>query len=297
VRLPSFGRRVSAPIDFDALPDDDFIVGAYHYLYGVKPDPGGMETFRNHLRDGTRTRRTMLAEMRGVDDWWLQRYLDPLISLHLSRRLWVLQLPPARRILDLGGTDMSSPAGALVKMGYPYHFERLAIVDLPPDQRHPLYNATHGAGTVESSLGPVEYHERSMTDLSVFEDASFDLVMSGQSIEHVTQEDAARALAEAHRVLRPDGYLCLDTPNGAACRLQMGGEGVTNPDHEIEYTHREMTGMLERAGFRIELERGLNFLPETFASGTFSFEELARYVGVFADIERCYLLAYICRPR
>ncbi|MCU1376339.1 MAG: hypothetical protein JWO68_3625, partial [Actinomycetia bacterium] len=39
----------------------------------------------------------------------------------------------------------------------------------------------------------------------------------------------------------------------------------------------------------------LNRLPESFATGTFSFKELARHVGVFADVEHCYVLAYGCR--
>jgi predicted SAM-dependent methyltransferase len=287
--------RRSRRTHFDDLDDHDFVVGAYHYLYGISPDDGGLANYIDHLQNGTLTRRTMLAEMRGLDDWWLQRILDPLISLHLSRKLWVQQLPRAAHILDLGGTDQSSAEGSLVRMGYPYPFERLAVVDLPPDDRHPLYAMTHGAGVVHTALGPVEYHERSMVDLSVFGDESFDLVMSGQSIEHITEAEAEVALREIHRVLRPGGHLCLDTPNGAACRLQLGGPGVTNPDHEIEYTHLELSRKLEGAGFVIERAQGLNHLPSTFATEEFRFEELARHIGVFDDIEHCYLLAYRCR--
>jgi SAM-dependent methyltransferase len=283
-------------LDVDRLDDEDYVIGAYHFLLGMAPDPDGLRNYVQHLRNGTRTRESMLSEMRGLDDWWLQRVQNPHISMHLSRKLWVQQLPPARRILDLGGTDQNSADGALLALGYPYEFDLLAIVDLPPEQRHDLYDVIH-TGRVETRLGPVEYHHRSMTDLSVFEDGSFDLVFSGQSIEHVPEAEAEIVLAEARRVLRPGGHLYLDTPNGLACRIQLAGTGaqVTNPDHDIEYSPTELRSKLEAAGFVVELARGLNHLPQSFATGTFSFEELARHVGVYADIEHCYLLAYGCR--
>lgn len=279
-------------IDFDALDDENYVVGAYHYLLAMRPDDGGLRNYVEHLRSGTLTRETMLAEMRGLDDWWLQRILDPHISLHLSRELWVQQAPRAARIVDLGGTDQSSDHGALVTLGYPYRFEQLTIVDLPPEERHDLYGAVHQ--NVTSPLGPVEYVHGSMTDLSFVDDASVDLVFSGQSIEHVTAEEGDVVFQEAMRVLRPGGHLVLDTPNRAATRLQLG-ESFSNPDHKVEYTHAELSAKLERAGFVVEVARGLNLLPETFETGVYSTEEMARHLGVFADIERCYVLAYSCR--
>jgi len=285
------GRR---RIDFESLDDESYVIGAYHYLLEMRPDESGLRNYVEHLRNGTRTRRTMCSEMRGLDDWWLQRILHPEIALHLSRKLWVQQLPRAARILDLGGTDQHSANGALVALGYPYPFEELTIVDLPPADRHDLYGATHGRGRVQTPLGPAEYVDRSMTDLSPFADASYDMVFSGQSIEHVSEDDGDVMLREAFRVLRPGGHLCLDTPNRAATELQLG-DGLSNPDHELEYTHAQLSEKLERAGFVIELARGLNLVAGAFESGVFSTEELARHVGVFSDIERSYVLAYVCR--
>jgi SAM-dependent methyltransferase len=280
----------------DHLDDEAYVVAAYHFLLGMDPDPAGLDNWVTHLRTGIRSRPVMLAEMRGLDDWWLARVTNPLLALHQSRKLWVQQLPPARRILDLGGTDQNRAQGALVSLGYPYDFEQLDIVDLPPEERHGLYD-TIWSGRHETPRGPVEYHHRSMADLSAFPDESYDLVFSGQSIEHVTEADADVVLAEARRVLRPGGHLYLDTPNGLACRLQLAGTGrtVTNPDHEIEYTPSELRSKLDAAGFVVELERGLNFMPEAFATGSFTEVELAHNVGVFADVDRCYLLAYGCR--
>ena len=47
-----------------------------------------------------------------------------------------------------------------------------------------------------------------------WEDASFDRVLSGDVIEHLDPPDGERMLREAHRVLRPGGWLVLHTaPN------------------------------------------------------------------------------------
>jgi ubiquinone/menaquinone biosynthesis C-methylase UbiE len=70
-----------------------------------------------------------------------------------------------------------------------------------------------------------------MTDLGGIPDGSFDLIYSGQSIEHVTADEADKVLLEARRVLRP---------------------------------------------------------------GRFDAADTARHWGMFDDIERCYLLAYVC---
>jgi predicted SAM-dependent methyltransferase len=284
-----FKRRV----DWSTLDEANYIRGAYHYLLDMEPDPGGLENYLQHLANGSLTRPTMVSEIRGLDDWWLHRISNPEIALHMSRKLWVKQLPKAARIIDLGGTAQSSPLGALVVMGYPYSFEQLTIVDLPPEDRHELYAATHGH-RVESPLGPIEYVERSMIDLAPFADSSFDLVVSGQSIEHVTEADGDRMLAEAFRVLRPGGHLALDTPNRAATRIQLG-DGLSNPDHKLEYTHEQLSAKLERAGFVIEVAQGMSFVRQAFETGVFSTEELAKSIGVYADIERCYFLAYTCR--
>jgi SAM-dependent methyltransferase len=47
-----------------------------------------------------------------------------------------------------------------------------------------------------------------------WEDGSFDRVLSGDVIEHLDRPDGERMLREAHRVLRPGGWLVLHTaPN------------------------------------------------------------------------------------
>ena len=98
-------------------------------------------------------------------------------------------MPKASQILDLGGTHQGYADGALVHLGYPYAFDRLLVVDLPPEERHEIYRGGSDGTTVQSPLGLVEFAFHSMTELERYPDQSFDLVYSGQSIEHVTEAD------------------------------------------------------------------------------------------------------------
>ena len=118
-----------------------------------------------------------------------------LLSMHVSRSEFVAGLPRAARILDLGGTHQGLPDGALVHLGYPYPFERLVVVDLPVDERDAIYQGGSSGEPVLSELGPVEFAFHSMVDLGRYDDGSFDLVYSGQSIEHVTEADGDAVVA------------------------------------------------------------------------------------------------------
>jgi len=175
---------------------------------------------------------SQLAEwIYASSEWWtVAPFTELAPALHFSRSLFVRSLPPARRILDLGGTALGSDKGAMVLMGYPYAFDELVVVDLPPDDRNELYKESVARTVTQTELGPVHYHYHSMSDLARYEDGSFDLVYSGQSIEHVPVDEADRVLVEAARILRPGGYLALDTPNARVCRVQQ--PGFIDPDHD-----------------------------------------------------------------
>ncbi len=227
-------------------------------------------------------------------EWWTGVTFTELgASLHFSRSLFVRSLPRAARILDLGGTALGASQGAMVLMGYPYPFEELVVVDLPQDDRNELYKEDQVRHVVDTALGPVHYHYHSMADLSAYPDGSFDLVYSGQSIEHVPVAVADEVLAEVARVLRPGGFLGLDTPNATVCRLQQ--DEFIDPDHDHEYTHKEMVEKLSRAGLEILEAKGLNHAGHSLDAGVFSTEDVATHRGLFADIESCYLLSYVCR--
>jgi ubiquinone/menaquinone biosynthesis C-methylase UbiE len=286
-------RRSPAPVDFGRLPPEDAVRLAYQVLLGRDPDRTGLADYAGRLTAGTLTPDDLVREM-AVSEEFETRFVYPArflhLSLHASRRDFIRGLPPARRILDLGGGWKWSAEGALVTMGYPHSFDELVIVDLPSDERHPLYQSENHP-PLETRLGPVRYDYRSMTDLSAHADGGYDLVYSGQSIEHVTPAEADLVLKEAYRVLRSGGVLAIDTPNAAVCRLQQ--DEFVDPDHQVEYTHAEMRAKLLAAGFRLREEKGLNFCGDSVRSGVFSWDEAARNRGIYAAPDACYLLAYL----
>ncbi|HEX6595803.1 MAG TPA: methyltransferase domain-containing protein [Acidimicrobiales bacterium] len=262
----------------------------YLMLLRREPDAAGEEWVREQMASGVLDRFTFLDWLRGTGDFVRLGYEALGPSLHSSRCQFVRSLPKAARILDLGGTDLGHAEGAFVHMGYPYDFAELVIVDLLPEDRHPLYQRQAGDGVVETERGPVRYQFHSMTDLSRYEPASFDLVYSGQTFEHVTESEGDVVLKEVARVLAPGGAFALDTPNATVCRRQQ--DEFIDPDHKIEYTAAQLEAKLAAGGFTVESRWGLNLA----GPGSFSARETARNSGVFAEAEDCYLLAYVCRP-
>jgi hypothetical protein len=279
----------------NAMPER-FVRSAFQIILRRDPDPHGLENYVTVLEEQKLTTDGVLDEL--ISSMELRvgvPYQNILRSLHQSRCDFVRMLPRARRILDLGGTDQSGDAGALVSMGYPYRFELLTIVDLPGGERHELYGYLASSPTVESRCGPVQYRYHSMVDLSPYPDASFDLVFSGQTIEHITEDEAKKMLAEIRRVLVPGGWFCLDTPNRRVTALQLGADVLSNPDHKLEYTHEHLSALLGEAGFDVVDAFGLSLADESLARGEFDLAEVAANHGVYAEIADCYFLAYMCR--
>jgi hypothetical protein len=118
-------------------------------------------------------------------------------------------------------------------------------------------------------------------------------VYSGQSIEHVTEADGDAVVREAHRVLAPGGWFCLDTPNGPLWRLR--SDAPMNHDHKIEYGAGELVAKIERAGFSVTECKGLNLMRNGAARGEFDEGEASANPGVFAAAEECLLLAVVAR--
>ncbi|HVC13717.1 MAG TPA: methyltransferase domain-containing protein [Acidimicrobiales bacterium] len=273
---------------------DPFVVEVgYRAVLERRPDPWGRQDYLGRLREGRLTIEQFGRELLESPEFErVQARRNLIRSLHHSRCAFVRSLPPARRILDLGGTNLQHEHGAMVTMGYPYAFDELVIVDLPPEDRHPLYNRGGVRTDTDCPQGRITYAYHSMEDLSAYPDGSFDLVYSGQSIEHVPVDVADQVLGGAHRVLRPGGLLALDTPNGSVTRLQQAA--FIDPDHKVEYSPEELDAKLARAGFDIVERRGLNLGLRSVAARRFEAAEFAENVGVFSDPASCYLLAYLC---
>jgi SAM-dependent methyltransferase len=291
--LGSLFRGVPDP---EGLDDESFVELAYRFLLGRRSDEAGRRHFVGRLRSGAISRDVLLRTLVDSQEFARTRlHTNLATSIHEGRSRFVRSLPRAQRVVDLGGSCQASPRGALVELGYPYPFERLTIVDLPDAERHELYRSDGGpaAGVVQTELGPVDYLYQSMTTLAPIADASVDLVYAGQSIEHVTREEAATTYREVWRVLKPGGSFALDTPNARITRLQQ--DEFIDPDHEHEYTHAELSSDLASAGFEILDAKGINHAGPIASRAEFREEAVARACGLFSEIEDCYILAYVCR--
>jgi SAM-dependent methyltransferase len=116
-----------------------------------------------------------------------------------------------------------------------------------------------------------------------FDDATFDLVVCFEVIEHV--DDPERALDELSRVLAPDGLLLVSSPNRD--RYVPG-----NPHHRHEYTRRELQESLDR---RFEAARIISqhvMIASVIAwSGAHGVQADTRRVADPKPIDEVYLLA------
>lgn len=152
---------------------------------------------------------------------------NPTWQRHVAAYALCAPLLPAGRVLDLG-------------CGVGHSFEFLAPrasvgVDLDPAVLVGQARETRAADMRELPFAP----------------ASFASVLAVQSLEHVP--DPERVLAEAARVLEPDGVAVFVTPN----RLTFGpAEEIVDPYHHVEFSAAELAGLCEARFGTVEL-RGI----------------------------------------
>jgi SAM-dependent methyltransferase len=89
--------------------------------------------------------------------------------------------------------------------------------------------------------------------------ASFDAVLSVQSLEHVP--DPERVVAEARRVLAPGGVAMFVTPNALTFGVP---DEIVDPYHHVEFDAASLGALLERSFASVEL-RGLFGSPRYLA--------------------------------
>ena len=167
------------------------------------------------------------------------------------------------------------------------------VVDLPVEERDEIYQGGSSGEAVVSELGPVEFAFHSMVDLGRYEDGSFDLVYSGQSIEHVTEAQGEQVVTRG--VPRPVARWVVLPRHAQRARLAaaVGRADEPRPQDRVQ---REPAGRaLERAGFAVSECKGLNLMQRGAAVGVFDEVEASAHPGVFAVAEDCLLLAVVAR--
>jgi O-antigen biosynthesis protein len=183
---------------------------------------------------------------------------------HLVRYRLAAQLAPSRRVLDVAcgegyGTALLAARGARSAVG--------VDVDEPT-----ITHARLNHREAEFVLGDVR-------ELP-FEDATFELVVSFETIEHVP--NAERALVELKRVTAEDGLLLVSTPNKHQYLVE-------NEFHEREFFHEEFLALLHERFDRVQPLLQHNWTTSAVlmpahareATGRDSYElELAKVAGI-----------------
>jgi len=218
-----------------------------------------------------------------------------ILSHHQARlELVQKQLPAAQYILDIGGASGSEPSGSLLLMGYPHQPKRIDIVDLPGNERF-FQSSSPDIKTYTTPQGTqIDYHYVSMTGITKFPDATFDLVWSGQSIEHITPEEASIVISQVYRILKPNGYFCLDTPNRHMTLLQVK-QGFVHPEHKIEYFPKELVDKLTKIGFAIVQQKAVSPMPISYQRGRFNRLELIHSKSLADDPNNGYSFYLECQ--
>ena len=242
----------------DQMPSQWVLRSLYRLLFDREPELSAEAPYLRELESGELTARQLVEWLIHSAEW---SHVIPMTefgpSLHYGRGVFIRSLPRARRILDLGGASIGDPSGALVLMGYPYDFEELVVVDLPTEDRHELYREEARHTKVLTKRGPVRYEYHSMADLSRYASKSFDMIYSGQSIEHISLLDAQRMLSQARRVLSPGGHLVVDTPNARLTKSATGR--VHRSRSQVRILDRELSTLLRSRGFAIHRATGISY--------------------------------------
>jgi ubiquinone/menaquinone biosynthesis C-methylase UbiE len=146
---------------------------------------------------------------------------------HVHRYAFAARHVAGRRVLDVACGE--GYGGALLAAGA----AQVAGVDIDAD------TLAHAAVRYATSRN-LAFHRASATALP-FADASFDAVVSFETIEHLDAPDQPKMLAEIARVLAPRGIVVLSAPN----RVEYSERrAYVNPFHRHEHDRAELAALL-----------------------------------------------------
>jgi 2-polyprenyl-6-hydroxyphenyl methylase/3-demethylubiquinone-9 3-methyltransferase len=216
-----------------------------------------------------------------VSRWWNPD--DGPLAFHYDAELMVLEnelpIDPAWHVLDLG-TGRGRVGASFASRGC-----RVEGVELNPDMLEAARDTARQQG-VEDHF---ELHQGSAEDLSAFASDDFQLVTCMELFDHLP--DLAPVLAEARRVLEPDGWFAFTYVPGASAYGAFGnvyrrvrgrrGERIISRT----YSTREVRGALTAAGFELDGYFGLGVLCLSAQTRLFQNNVLVRAVTAVARAE------------
>ncbi|MGD9798468.1 MAG: methyltransferase domain-containing protein [Acidimicrobiia bacterium] len=239
-------------------------------------------------RSGLAPRSAIVRAARRVADRVVAPYVDAIVAqLRSSGQLahGETQLRSSGQLAHgenqppvVDGTA-AAPAGHGTSDAFHHANHALRTMELervPKGARHALSVGANGRwyfDWFEEAVGPVIEHvgveafEPEPVDLQPYvrwlpstadhmdgvDDRSIDLVFAGQTTEHLWSGELAGFLGEAHRVLRPDGWLVLDSPN----RLVTEHLHWSHGGHTVELAAAEIAELVGLAGFEVVSVTGI----------------------------------------
>jgi len=227
-----------------------------------------------HELDARRSRARLLRSLKGegvacnvcgwtgrafADDHWHPGTVCPYCGSQVRHRLLTATLDGHSNHPELAETPILSGKEIL-------HFA-------PERQlRDRIKNASHRYVTADYDRGDCEL-KLDMSSMPSVKDASYDVVIACDVLEHVPDDIAA--MQELHRVLRPGGVAILSVP-------QMDSPSVTDQDPSVtsemdrekrfgQKDHVRMYGddfieRLSEAGFKVDVITESSFAPEAVSS-------------------------------
>ncbi|MEE4173263.1 MAG: methyltransferase domain-containing protein [Xanthomonadales bacterium] len=184
---------------------------------------------------------------------------------HLHRYAFAAPLVKGMRVLDAACGE-GYGAALLARSA-----DRVSAVDVSAE-------AVAHARERYGSLDNLSFHEADVTRLP-FEDDHFDAVVSFETLEHLEAQDAM--LAEFRRVLKPQGFLLVSSPDKAVYTDQQGND---NPFHVRELYREELETLLRTHFPAIELlGQKLMFHSAIWSSGALETVALQQMEGDARD--------------
>ena len=267
----------------------------YRMVFNRAIDDYGLRATQARIQSRTFSKLVLLLRMLKSPEF-RKPYMrmKPIHRLHIARSQWVMQLPQAQRILDIGGSSPTLPEGALIELGYSHRPNELIIFDKPPEHQYwgaPNYSQgekrTFPWGTVQYIHGYAE---------DIFENQTlatqkFDMIFMGQVVEHIHIDKLPALFEWIHKHLNAGGYFCCDTPNRLITFYETGEGNYIDPDHKKEYTPRELTALLKQAGFIDVKSSGILEMPHVQINRSFDVSDYYDGDLLCHDAERAYCFA------
>jgi len=272
---------------------------AYQLILNRPIDQGALEKWKDFLKQNPLHRTYLINSLFLSEEYRSLILADPLVDLimmnylHRERCELVRSLPAAKVILDIGGASSNIPRGALLTMGYPHPFDKLLIVDVPPQGSFEQRLSKEQYNVVQTELGEIRYIYKDMSDLAQIglHADSIDLVWMGQTVEHIEEEKFDRLLSLIRQYLKPDGYFCFDTPNRRITSLQSPNRYI-HPDHKIEYHFRDIVAKLKREDFNIVQTLGIGLSKEMIMQNQFMPAYIIENMRINQNPEDSYIFYF-----